>query len=153
MVWGCVSWVGLGPLICLEANITGAGYAGLIRTHVHPTMEAMFDGVDNALFQDDNAPPHRSRLAQEQFDVCNIERMDWPPYSPDLNPIENLWNLIKKQLKSRENRPRNVADLQAALEQIWSDLYRQHDIWRKFIISMPDRLRKCISARGYAIPY
>ena len=56
MVWGCFSWYGLGPLIIIEGMITGATYSKLLEAHVMPTMLVMFDGMETAYFQHDNAP-------------------------------------------------------------------------------------------------
>ena len=85
MVWGCFSWHGLGPLLVIDGSIPGETYTQLLEEHVYPTMLVMFDGVENGIFQDDNAPPHRSRTAQAKVEAMGIDsRMG--PTQPRFEP-------------------------------------------------------------------
>ena len=151
MVWGCFSWLGLGPLIVLEQNVTGNSYSELLEIHVLPTMMAMFDEIEDGVFQDDNAQAHRSHTASAKAEELGIERLPWPAHSPDLNPIENLWSLLKKRIKSKENRPTNIPELRASLDQAWAELAEHTQIWRPLIESMPSRIAAVKKSRGYPI--
>ena len=153
MVWGCFSWVGLGPLIILNTSITGQTYSELIETHVYPTLLAMFEDTENCIFQHDNAAPHRSRLATDMLDTLGINTLEWPPHSPDLNPIENLWRLLKSRLKSSETRPKTLPQLRALLEQEWRLLSQTPDQWRKLIENIPERIRAVRKSRGFPTKY
>jgi hypothetical protein len=72
--------------------------------------------------------------------------MEWSARSPDLNPIEHLWDNMGKQLRAMEYRPNHLNQLREALLDIWRNI-DQTDI-RNLILSMPERCQAVINARG-----
>ena len=91
MVWGAISWRGLGPLVVLREKVTGEHYRSILADHLHPMLQTVFPG-ERPLFQDDNAPVHTARWVQTWLDEHNdeVEHLTWYPQSPDLNIIEPL---------------------------------------------------------------
>jgi transposase len=69
--------------------------------------------------------------------------------SPDLNPIENVWAIMKQRLNKK--RPKSLEELDQVIQQIWESI--EIDILRKLYESMPSRVRKCIKAKGHPIKY
>ncbi len=64
---------------------------------------------------DDNAPRHSAKMTREKLQELSIERLPWPPASPDLNPIENIWQIIKQQLRKYTPAITTIAQLQEAV--------------------------------------
>ena len=75
--------------------------------------------------------------------------MEWPAYSPDLNPIENLWDILGR--KVMERRPANRAQLVRILQDEWEEL--DQGLIRNLIQSMRKRCNECVEAHGGHIPY
>ena len=86
-------------------------------------------------FQQDNDPKHTSRLVQEWLKTNGIDVLDWPPYSPDLNPIENLWSDLKRRVEKRN--PKTLDNLKEYLEEEWRGTDRE--LVRKLVNSMTHR--------------
>ncbi|GBN41751.1 hypothetical protein AVEN_129756-1 [Araneus ventricosus] len=107
-------------------------------------------GTDS-LFMDDNARQHRARLVRSYLESETIPQMGWPARSPDLNPIEHVWDMLGRRIPSRSVRPGTLHELQQALLQEWALLPQQ--AINDTIVSMPRRCQACISARGYHIRY
>ncbi|KAK3543439.1 hypothetical protein QTP70_020917, partial [Hemibagrus guttatus] len=81
------------------------------RPCLPPFMETVFpDGC--GLFQQDNAPCHKAKMLQEWFDEHNneFEVLTWPPNSPDLNPIEHLWDVLNKQRQIPQHTFRDLVE-------------------------------------------
>lgn len=77
--------------------------------------------LKNFIFQQDNDPKHTSKLADEFFDAREVTMFeDWSPQSPDLNPIENLWFEVKKELTERQ--PKNINELKLLIVEEWSKI-------------------------------
>jgi hypothetical protein len=76
--------------------------------------------------------------------------MDWPGNSPDLNPIENLWSIMKKKLKE-DHTITSLKKLQDAIKNMWVKL--PNDLMKKLAQSMPNRLRMCIENKGQMTKY
>ncbi|KAK3557200.1 hypothetical protein QTP70_026141, partial [Hemibagrus guttatus] len=101
----------------------------------------------------DNAPCHKAKMVQEWFDEHNnqFEVSTWPPNSPDLNPIENLWDVLDKQVQSMEASPRNLQDLKDLLLTSWCQI-PQHT-FRDLVESMPQGVRAVSAAKGGPTQY
>ena len=70
-------------------------------------------------FQHDNAPPHKAKITQEVLMNSKISVLEWPPFSLDINPIENIWWIFKQ--KVRQCNSTTLEELQAAIMDIWQN--------------------------------
>jgi transposase len=92
MVWGCMARCGLLLLRKIEGNINSLSYCKLMEEDVLPSLN---EKLGSFIFQQDNARPHVSKMSLEMFERNDMTLLSWPPYSPDLSPIENIWAILK----------------------------------------------------------
>lgn len=103
------------------------------------------------IFMDDNAPAHRGRIIRERLLETGVPQMEWPALSPDLNPIENLWDQLSRLVEARNSAPQNPNYLRAALQEEW-DAMPQQTISR-LVNSMRRRCQAVIDAHGHMTSY
>ncbi|GFW06554.1 transposable element Tc1 transposase [Trichonephila clavipes] len=103
------------------------------------------------LFMDDNAPCHRTVAAEQLLESEDIERMDWPARSPDLNPIEHVWDFLGRRLAAHTLPPVTIRELRLALQDEWAAMPQQ--LIDTLILSMGRRCETCLAVRGDHIPY
>ncbi|GFT34265.1 transposable element Tcb2 transposase [Trichonephila clavipes] len=102
-------------------------------------------------FMDDNAPCHRTVAAEQLLESEDIERMDWPARSQDLNPIEHVWDFLGRRLAARTLPPVTIRELRLALQDEWAAMPQQ--LIDTLILSMGRRCETCLAVRGDHIPY
>ncbi|GFW86469.1 transposable element Tcb2 transposase [Trichonephila clavipes] len=103
------------------------------------------------LFMDDNAPCHRTVAAEQLLESEDIEHMDWPARSPDLSPLEHVWDFLGRRLAARTLPPVTIRELRLALQDEWAAM-PQHLI-DSLILSMGRRCETCQAVRGGHILY
>ena len=142
MVWGGISHGVKTPLVVIQGNLTAVRYRDqVLMPHVLPLVNA-----HNLTFQHDNSRPHVARVCRDFRNQNNVQVLDWRQYSPDLNPIEHLWDELDRRVRKHVNVPNNVAQLQLALIQEWNNIpQRTID---NLVRSMVRRVRAATAARG-----
>ena len=91
MVWGCFAGAHQGPLVSFRGVNTAVTYIATLRDNLLPFIETMpLDIKHDFIFQQDNAPIHTARIAKAWFVEQAFKVMEWPPNSPDMNPIEHM---------------------------------------------------------------
>ncbi|GFV55974.1 transposable element Tcb2 transposase [Trichonephila clavipes] len=103
------------------------------------------------LFMDNNAPCHRPVAAEQLLESEDIERMDWPARSPDLNPIEHVWDFLGRRLAARTLPPVTIRELRLARQDEWAAMPQQ--LIDTLILSMDRRWETCLAVTGDHIPY
>ncbi|GFX16373.1 transposable element Tcb2 transposase [Trichonephila clavipes] len=103
------------------------------------------------LFMDDNAPCHRTVAAEQLLESEDIERMDWLARSPDLNPIDHVWEFLGRRLAARTLTPVTIRELRLVLQDEWAAMPQQ--LIDTLILSMGRRCETCLAVRGDHIPY
>ncbi|GFX24436.1 transposable element Tc1 transposase [Trichonephila clavipes] len=111
-----------------------------VRVWRRPGSGSFLNGLPGAIFQQDNARPHTARVAQDF--LRHFQTLPWPTRSPDLSPVEHVWDQLKRLMPSCHS----VHDLELAVQDLWAHL--PQDNIRCLINSMPHRVAACIAAGG-----
>lgn len=148
LVWACFHAKGKGPLVILEAKVDQSYYIECLANHFVPWLELLsLNTGKDYIFQEDNATCHTGRLTKEFKSKMTIECLDsWPSQSPDLNPIENIWNALEKGLESRKEEILKKDNLKACIYEEWEKL--DVSLLDNLVSSMPARCQAVIKARG-----
>ncbi|GFW85008.1 transposable element Tcb2 transposase [Trichonephila clavipes] len=150
MVWAGIMINGHTRLhVVANGTMTGYRYIDeVLLPHVR-----LFRGAvgDKFVFMEDNATCHRTLTVQDCLDSEGIQRLVWPARSPDLNPIENVWDALGRQVAGRNYPPTNKNTLIRALTEEWYKL--PHQLQDNVVQSMVRRVECCITLHGGHIPY
>ncbi|KFM57147.1 Transposable element Tcb1 transposase, partial [Stegodyphus mimosarum] len=143
MVWGAIAYHRRSQLLRIVGNLNSNRY---IREVLQPEAVPFLQSLPGAVFQQDNARPHTARIVKSFFAAQQVQLLPWPACSPDMSPIEHVWDVIGRRL-ARDPRPVASADeLWVRVQTIWNAL-PQSDIQTLFD-SMPRRVAALIAARG-----
>ncbi|UYV73003.1 hypothetical protein LAZ67_10001459 [Cordylochernes scorpioides] len=140
MVWGAIAYDSRSPLLRIQGTMTAQRYVDDV---LRPVTLPYLQGVPNALYQQDNARPHTARISQQALQ--DVQMLPWPPYSPDLSPIEHVWDIIGRRLHALP-QPRSEDELWPMVEREWRAI--PQDAIRTLIDSLPRRVAACIAVRG-----
>jgi transposase len=146
MLWGCMTASGVGYACKVDGRILAELYTRILGDEFLDTLEYYGMESQNIVFQQDNDPKHTSRLARKWFEDNRIEVLDWPPQSPDLNPIEHLWVHLKRQLAAYETEPISMHQLWDRVETEWNKVPAQ--VCTDLIETMPERIGAVLEAKG-----
>ena len=147
MLWGAFSWKGVGPIFNIKGNMNAAMYRNILSEEMLPY--ARQNLPRGWIFHQDNDPKHRSPLLQEFFSKKNIRVLKWRSQSPDLNPIEHIWQELKLRIGT-ENYA-NKAALWKKVQEEWNNISQDRII--KLIDSMPQICAAVIVSKGMATKY
>ena len=143
MVWGCMSAKGVGILHRVEGNLNSEGYINILKSTLVPSGRALA-GSNEFIFQKDGAPCHTSKLSLSWLAENELNILPWAPQSPDMNPIEHLWNLINSRLANK--RPSNLNELWELIKAEWYSI--DEATCKKLVGNMNDRVKSVIKGKG-----
>lgn len=147
MVWGVFSAQGVSPLVQINGNMNAAIYKDILENNLLTYAEETMP--QDWIFQQDNDPKHISKLLKQWFSASNMRVLSWPFQSPDLNPIEHLWEVLDRQV--RKHTYSNKAALFKSLKEEWGKI--PPACINRLIKSMPHRCAAVIAAKGMATKY
>ncbi|GFV12401.1 transposable element Tcb2 transposase [Trichonephila clavipes] len=133
-VWGVIAYNTLSPLVLIQ------GPRGISMTTFNHMFCHSGNGSQEPFFSKTMAWPYMARVSQ--VCLCTVTTIPWPAQSPDLSPIEHIWD----HLGRRVGHLTSLNEPEARLQQIWNEM--SHDIMQNLYDSMPDRIASCYHARG-----
>jgi hypothetical protein len=136
MVWGAINGTRAGPLHRCNGTINQHVYKNILEQHA--------DFLTNKLLAQDNAPCHNTRLIKDWMEENNVNTIPWPSFSPDLNPIEQIWAWMKRSVQGKKFDTKDA--LWEELNACWSQL--TPCFIRRFVDSLPRRIKAVIIAKG-----
>ena len=147
-LWGCICAGGLGHAELYDESFNARRYQSILQLNLVRSAH-QFWPQGQWWFQQDNATQHKAETSREWFHNHGIDLIDWPAWSPDLNPIEELWNDLKRRVYGRH--PKSMDELERFVTEEWAatDLNFIARICR----NMPHRLQAVIANNGHKIPY
>lgn len=148
MVWGCMAASGVGKLHFIECTMDRWVYLDVLKTNLRESVTAL--GIEkDFIFQQDNDPKHTSNIIREWLLYNVPKQLRSPPQSPDLNPIEHLWEELERRI--RKHTITSKLSLNACLQQEWQQIGAETT--KKLVESMPRRLEAVIKASGNSTKY
>jgi transposase len=159
MVWGAIWYGGRSKLVVMERDEDSPRRGYTARSYIKALEEGLIEHYEPGTpFQQDNARIHIAIETQEWFESHGIYVVEWPSHSPDLNPIEHVWNLLKRKLYELhphlylEGRSRSDWNsFKEAIQEAWWAI-PQASI-DSLIDSMPRRVMAVYRARGWYTKY
>ena len=146
MFWGCISAHGPGCLVPIRSTLNAARYVELLQQHLLPQAASWY-GNQPWEFQQDNAPCHKAASTMNFFKQNEIYVMDWPAYSPDVSPIENVWSMLKKKIYSTGTASTTEGVIAQALH-LWQNDQEIANLCVSLCLNMEMRVKKLLHSRG-----
>lgn len=152
MVWAMFSWHALGPLVILRGSQNASDYLNVLEEQVRPFMQ-QYPPSGHGYYQDDNAPIHRARVVTEWFasNQTTLRHLSWPAQSPDLNPIEHIWDVLERRIRRLSVQPSSLGHLETLLLEEWNRITPH--IFQYLVESIPRRINAVLSAKGGPTKY
>lgn len=145
----CMIWGGIGPrgfrtsLIKVEGSVTAESYFRMLFNHrIAHQIRSQFG--DTFIFQQDNARPHIARRIEAHLNAMFPHRLEWPAKSPDLSPIEQIWDYLKSRIAGMKFHSED--QLFRRLQQEWNTI--PDDIIHNTYSSFLARCRVCVQIQG-----
>ena len=153
--WGWISHEGAGVLYHIEGQLDGLQYQHILQNVMVPSVWMLYpDGIIH--LQQDHSSIHDSHVVQEWLlRQADVELIDWPPWAPDINPSENMWSQVKREMRETWPvlPPRNSDELWALVSDKWDEVASsQHYIW-SLIESMTRRMKSVVKAERFWTSY
>ena len=153
-VWAAMSEKYVGPIIRYSDNLKSIDYVRILEENLipyFPFLRGTRTRASKYYFQQDNAGAHRGIDVEKWFENNHITKLNWPGYSPDLNPLENIWAFIKGELYKKNNELKTADQTWQEIQKIWK--HEVNCMLEKLYKSMYNRIEEVINMEGKRINY
>lgn len=145
-VWGCMTSHGVGFMCKINEGLDGELYRQILEDELTATLKYYKLKAKDVVFQHDNDPKHTAKKTKLHLEKCKFQMLTWPANSPDLNPMEHLWDEVARRLKAYARWPKNAQEFWERIEEVWNGI--DQATLDRLYESMPRRVADVISARG-----
>ncbi len=136
-----------GPLVPIKHLLNATAFLSIVADYVHPFMTTVYSSSDG-YFQQDNTPCNKAQIISDWFLEHDNEftLLKLPPQSPDLNPIEHLWDVVEREIHIMDMQPTNLQQLRDAIMSIWTKI--SEGCFQHLVEFMPRRIKAVLKAKG-----
>ena len=142
MMQGCMLWEGVTDACKIDRRMDRELYVKILQDELQESLTYYDKTNDNIIFQQDNDSKHTCHKARNWFQDHDFNVMSWPAHSTDLNPIEHLWNHLKRRLADYEEEHWSYGRVQVEWDKI------EPEVCQDLIESMPRHMEAVIKAKG-----
>ena len=152
MIWSCITVRGPGYMAKIDNSLDAQLYCDILNSHLIMALNDYGWDLKDIIFQHGNVPQHTATTTKSFKSKNNIIVLDWPSFSPDINPIEHMWFFLKKRLNQYDRIPKNLKEVFVRAADVW---YKEvtPEMCCKYIDYMPKRIETLIEAKGGMTKY
>jgi len=151
LIWACLTGHGIGFMCRLPKGLDAETYIEILNDELVKTRDLYYSKRENVFFQHDGSGVHRADGVLEAIPREKFKILKFPPYSPDLTPIENFWADLKRRVIAREEEIHNIGDLWEVLQEEYENT--PIELCKNLIQSMPHRLAAVKKSHGWCTKY
>ena len=148
MIWGCFGANGVGDMVLIPTTMNAISYRDILRKNLRSSAKKI--GLKRGwMLLQDNDPKHTSKIVKSELNKMRIKCINHPPQSPDMNPIENLWDHIDRKIPIKDRS--STKTMLSAIMREWNNIPRETCM--KLAMSMCNRVNELYRLKGRAINY
>ncbi len=146
VVWGCMTTAGTGELRFIEGNMDSNIYCDILKQKMMPSLQKL---GQMTVFQHNNDPKHTAKITTALLMKLKVKVMEWLSMSPDLNPIEHMWGILKRMVE--KHHVSNIQQLSDVIMEEWKRI--PTTACAALVNSMPRRIKAVLNNNGASIKY
>ncbi len=142
MVWDCMTTAGTGELRFIEGNMDSNMYCDILKQKMMPSLQKLFQ-------KHNNHPKHTTKMTTALLMKLKVMVMEWPSMSPDLNPTEHMWGILKRKVE--KHHVSNIQQLRDVIMEEWKRMPATN--CAALVNSMPRRIKAVLDNNGAPTKY
>lgn len=151
MICSVICAKGVGSLYFVDGSMNSQQYLQVIQQELLPQIQNWFRKTERFQFMQDGAPCHRAKMITNYLNTQKVSILDWPDNSPDMNPIENVWNVLKDEFG--KEKVTTKAESIDKIKYLWFHNAKMNQTAINGVRSMEDRVRMLLKNNGKWIKY